>query len=78
MFSLIWTLIIGAVIGLLARLFKPGANPMGWIMNILLGIGGSYVGSLIYKGGGITGFAVSIACAAGLLFVYELVRKKKA
>jgi uncharacterized membrane protein YeaQ/YmgE (transglycosylase-associated protein family) len=34
----------GAVIGLLARLFKPGADPMGWFLTILLGIGGAVAG----------------------------------
>ena len=34
----------GLVIGLLARLFKPGADPMGWIMTILLGILGAVAG----------------------------------
>ena len=38
----------GAVIGLLARLFKPGADAMGWIMTILLGIAGAAIGSYVY------------------------------
>jgi uncharacterized membrane protein YeaQ/YmgE (transglycosylase-associated protein family) len=79
MFSLIYTIIIGAVIGVLARFFKPGADSMGWILTILLGIGGSWVGSyiapMIGLTGRFTGFAVSIACAVGLLFLYELIRK---
>jgi uncharacterized membrane protein YeaQ/YmgE (transglycosylase-associated protein family) len=80
MFSLIYTIIIGAVIGVLARFFKPGADSMGWILTILLGIGGSWVGSYIAPRigltGSFTGFAVSIACAVGLLFLYEFMRKK--
>ena len=38
--SLLYPIIIGAVIGVLARFFKPGADPMGWILTILLGIAG--------------------------------------
>ena len=38
-------LVGGAVIGILARLIKPGADPMGWILTILLGIAGAVVGS---------------------------------
>ncbi|MBU8976548.1 MULTISPECIES: GlsB/YeaQ/YmgE family stress response membrane protein [unclassified Lysobacter] len=76
--SLLYTIIIGAVIGVLARFFKPGADPMGWILTILLGIVGAYIGSLLYARGGIIGFAISIACAVALLFLYELVRKKRA
>ncbi|GAA5077776.1 GlsB/YeaQ/YmgE family stress response membrane protein [Lysobacter panacisoli] len=74
--SLLWTIIIGAVIGVLARFFKPGADPMGWIVTILLGIAGAWIGSLLYGGGGALGFIVSILCAIALLFLYELIRRK--
>ena len=76
--GILYTIIIGAVIGVLARFFKPGADPMGWIVTILLGIAGSYLGSLLYTGGGVIGFVVSIVCAVVLLFVYEIIRKKTA
>jgi uncharacterized membrane protein YeaQ/YmgE (transglycosylase-associated protein family) len=74
--GILYTILIGAVIGILARFFKPGADPMGWIITILLGIAGSYIGSLLYAGGGIIGFAISILVAVGLLFAYEMIRKK--
>ena len=76
--SLLYTIIIGAVIGVLARFFKPGADPMGWILTILLGIAGSYLGSLLYTGGGLIGFVISIIVAVVLLFLYEFVRSKSA
>jgi uncharacterized membrane protein YeaQ/YmgE (transglycosylase-associated protein family) len=80
--SLIYTIIIGAVIGLLARFIKPGADPMGWILTILLGIGGSFAGNYIAPAIGLTGsitrFALSTACAVGLLFLYEMIRKQSA
>lgn len=76
--SLLYTIIIGAVIGVLARFFKPGADPMGWILTILLGIAGAYIGSLLYAGGGAIGFVVSIVVAIVLLFLYEFVRSKSA
>jgi uncharacterized membrane protein YeaQ/YmgE (transglycosylase-associated protein family) len=74
--GILYTIIIGAVIGVLARFFKPGADPMGWILTILLGIAGAYIGSLLYKSGGMIGFVVSIICAIVLLFIYELIRSK--
>ena len=74
--GILYTIIIGAVIGVLARFFKPGADPMGWILTILLGIAGAYIGSLLYKCGGMIGFIVSIICAIVLLFIYELIRSK--
>lgn len=81
MTGIIYTIIIGAIIGILARFIKPGADSMGWILTILLGIAGSWVGSyiapMIGLSGGMTGFFVSIACAVGLLFLFELIRKKK-
>ncbi len=76
--GILYTILIGAVIGVLARFIKPGADPMGWILTIILGIAGSFIGSLLYKGGGGIGFAISIVCAIVLLFVFEAVRKKKA
>ncbi|MGO4781349.1 GlsB/YeaQ/YmgE family stress response membrane protein, partial [Lysobacter sp. 2RAB21] len=72
------TIIIGAVIGILARFFKPGADPMGWILTILLGIAGAYVGSLFYAGGGFIGIIISVVCAVVLLFLYEMIRSKTA
>ncbi|RDZ29359.1 GlsB/YeaQ/YmgE family stress response membrane protein [Lysobacter silvisoli] len=76
--GIVYTIIIGAVIGVLARFFKPGADPMGWILTILLGIAGAYIGSLVYGGGGLIGFIVSIICAIVLLFLYEVIRSKTA
>ena len=75
--GILYTIIIGAVIGVLARFFKPGADPMGWILTILLGIAGAWLGSLLYAGGGFIGFIISIVCAVVLLFIYEMIRKNK-
>ena len=47
MSNLIGAIISGLVIGWLARYFYPGAVPMGWIMTILLGIGGSMLAGAI-------------------------------
>ena len=40
MVSLIGTLVVGLVVGLLARAFKPGDDKLGWIMTALLGVAG--------------------------------------
>lgn len=80
MSGILYTILIGAVIGILARLVKPGADPMGWVLTIVLGIAGAWLGSYVAPmlgvSGGFPGFAVSIACAIALLFLFELVRKK--
>ena len=41
------TIIVGLIVGALARFFYPGEVPMGWIATILLGIGGSLLGGAI-------------------------------
>ena len=46
-FSIIWMIIIGFIVGVLARFFYPGAVSMGFWMTALLGIGGSLVGGVI-------------------------------
>ena len=49
----IWTVIVGLIVGAIARLIMPGAQSMGWIMTSVIGIAGSIVGgfvsSLIWK-----------------------------
>jgi uncharacterized membrane protein YeaQ/YmgE (transglycosylase-associated protein family) len=45
--SIIWMIIIGFIVGLLARFFYPGAINLGFWMTTLLGIGGSLVGGFV-------------------------------
>jgi uncharacterized membrane protein YeaQ/YmgE (transglycosylase-associated protein family) len=72
----------GAIIGVLARFLKPGADPMGWILTIVLGIFGAVIGGQLSVRLGITStlmmWVIAIAAAIVLLFVYEAVSKKKA
>lgn len=75
--GLLGYIIGGAVIGLLARLVKPGADPMGWILTILLGIGGAAIGGYLYPGHGMMTWVVAILAAVVLLFLFEMIRKKK-
>ena len=70
-------LIGGAVIGALARLLKPGADPMGWLMTILLGVVGAVAGGMIV-GSGALAWVVAILEAIALLFVYERMRGRRA
>ncbi|HTZ48904.1 MAG TPA: GlsB/YeaQ/YmgE family stress response membrane protein [Verrucomicrobiae bacterium] len=83
MFSLIWTLIIGLVVGAIAKLLMPGKDPGGWIITMLLGVAGSFVASYLgrlvgwYREGQSAGFIMSILGAVLLLFVYRLIVGKK-
>jgi len=51
--GLVSTVIVGFIVGVLARFFYPGPVPMAWWLTILIGIGGSivggFVGSLIWR-----------------------------
>lgn len=81
--SFIWMIIVGLVAGLLARAIKPGNDPMGWIMTIVLGIAGAFLGGFIASAigvnsdGGFTGLAFSVIGAIILLFIYELIMSKR-
>jgi len=70
----------GAVIGVLARFFKPGADPVGWIMTIVLGALGAWLGSYVAGMLGMTStlmlWVIAIVAAIVLLFVYEALRRK--
>src|SRR5205823_11023905 len=77
-FSIVWMIIIGFIVGALARFFYPGAIPMGFWMTSLLGIGGSLVGgiigSLLFRSEGgkfhPAGIFLSIIGALILLYAY--------
>lgn len=82
--SIIWTIIIGFVVGLLARAIMPGRDPAGFIITTLLGIGGAIVGKFIgqvlgfYREGDAAGFFMSLVGALILLVIYHYFKKKEA
>lgn len=82
MFAFIGTLIVGLVVGLIARALKPGDENMGWIMTIVLGIAGSliagYVGRALgwYQPGQPAGWIASVIGAIILLVVWGMIRKR--
>lgn len=83
MFSFIGTIIVGLVIGLIARAIKPGNDSMGWIMTIILGIAGSliagYVGRALgwYQAGQGAGWIASVIGAIILLLIYGMVTRRR-
>jgi uncharacterized membrane protein YeaQ/YmgE (transglycosylase-associated protein family) len=82
MLAFIGTLIVGLVVGLIARAIKPGDDNMGWVMTILLGIAGSliagYVGRALgwYQPGQPAGWIASVIGAIILLVVWGMIRKR--
>jgi uncharacterized membrane protein YeaQ/YmgE (transglycosylase-associated protein family) len=76
--ELISTLIVGLIVGAIAKFLMPGNDPGGWIVTILLGIAGSFVGTYlagILGMAGPVGWIGSILGAMLLLFIYRLVKK---
>lgn len=75
--ALVWMIIIGFVIGLVARALFPGSDPAGFIMTVILGIVGSlvagYLGQALglYRPGEPAGFLASVIGAMVVLGVYR-------
>jgi uncharacterized membrane protein YeaQ/YmgE (transglycosylase-associated protein family) len=82
MLSFIGTVIVGLVIGLIARAVKPGDDRMGIIMTMILGVAGSliagYIGRALgwYQPGQAAGWVASVIGAIILLVIYGLVRRR--
>ena len=78
---MLWTIVIGFVAGVLAKLLMPGKDPGGIIITILLGIAGSlvanFLGSLVgfYQQGERAGLIASVVGAVLILFVYRRFKK---
>ncbi len=80
--GIVSTIVIGLIVGLIARMLKPGDDNMGWIMTILLGIAGAMVATYggqalgFYTAGQGAGFIGSTVGAIVLLVVVGMIRKK--
>jgi uncharacterized membrane protein YeaQ/YmgE (transglycosylase-associated protein family) len=77
--GLITTLVVGLIVGAVAKLLVPGRDPGGWIVTILLGIAGAFVGTWLgrmvghYQEGQSAGWIASIIGAVILLLLYRLI-----
>ena len=82
-YGVIWTIVIGFIVGVVAKFLKPGKDPGGIIVTTLLGIAGSFGATFIgqalgwYQPGASAGFIVSVIGAIILLVLYGLVTRKK-
>ncbi len=85
--SIIWTLIIGLIVGALARLLLPGKEAfpegaLGWLLTALLGIAGAFIGSFIARTiwageNYAVGWIMSIIGAVLLLLLVRLVMGRR-
>jgi uncharacterized membrane protein YeaQ/YmgE (transglycosylase-associated protein family) len=80
--GLVGTLVIGLIVGAIARFILPGEQKMGWILTCLLGVAGSFVAGYVgqalgmYAVGQPAGFIASVVGALALLFVVGKLRSK--
>ena len=78
--NILWAIVVGLVVGALAKLIMPGRDPGGILVTILLGIAGavlaSYLGRAMgwYAQGQSAGFIASVVGAIILLAIYRLIR----
>ena len=79
---MLYTIVIGFIVGLVARFLMPGRDAAGFIITILLGIAGSFVGSYLgqalgfYLPGQPAGFLMSVVGAMILLFGFRMVQAR--
>jgi uncharacterized membrane protein YeaQ/YmgE (transglycosylase-associated protein family) len=84
MMHLLWTALIGLVVGALAKFIMPGKDPGGIIVTMLIGIAGSFLGTWLgrmvghYQEGESAGFLMSLVGALILLGIYHLYRRSTA
>lgn len=75
--SIIITIIIGFIVGLIAKALMPGRDPQGCLLTTLLGIGGAvlgqYLGQILglYRAGEPAGFFMSLIGAMLLLYLFK-------
>ena len=78
---IIWMVVIGFVIGLVAKMLTPGRDPSGFFITAAIGIVGSLIATYggqalgLYAAGEPAGFIASVIGAIVLLAVYHLVRR---
>ena len=82
---IIWSLIVGLIVGAIAKLVMPGKDPGGFIITMLLGIAGAFVAGVIGRALGLyraddvgPGLIASILGAVLILGVYRMIRGRSA
>ena len=82
MLSVLWTVLIGFVVGVIAKFLHPGKENMGIVVTTVLGVAGSLVATFLgrlvgfYKEGEAAGFLMAVVGAVVLLVIYGMVKGK--
>jgi uncharacterized membrane protein YeaQ/YmgE (transglycosylase-associated protein family) len=80
--GLIGTILIGFVVGLIAKMLMPGRDPGGFIVTTIIGIAGSLLATFLgrtlgwYQVGQSAGFIAALIGAILLLVIYRMVKRK--
>jgi uncharacterized membrane protein YeaQ/YmgE (transglycosylase-associated protein family) len=80
----LWALIIGLIVGALAKFIMPGRDPGGIIVTMLIGIAGSFIATFLgrslgwYREGQGAGFIASLIGAILLLWIYRMIVSRRA
>ena len=80
--SIIWIILIGFVVGLVAKFLTPGRDPAGFFLTAIIGIAGSLLATYggqalgLYRAGEPAGFIGSVIGAIILLAIYHLIRRR--
>ena len=79
--GIIWTILIGFVVGLVAKMLTPGRDPSGFFITAVIGIAGSLLATFggqalgLYRAGEPAGFVGSLIGAVILLVLYHFIRR---
>lgn len=80
---MLWTLIVGLIVGAIAKLLMPGKDPGGFVITMVLGVAGAFIAHLIgsqfgwYVDGEAAGFIASVVGAVVLLVIYRAIVGRK-
>jgi uncharacterized membrane protein YeaQ/YmgE (transglycosylase-associated protein family) len=80
--TILWTILIGFLVGLVAKFLMPGRDPGGFIITVLIGIAGSFVATYLgaamgwYQQGETAGFIAAVLGSIVLLLLYRLLIKR--
>src|ERR687892_2118402 len=81
--GIIWTLIIGLLAGIIAKLLMPGRDPGGFIITMLLGVAGAFLATWLgqaigwYQAGEGAGFIGAVVGAVIILIIYRVIVKRR-
>jgi len=81
--GILWMLIIGLIVGAIAKLIMPGKDPGGIIVTMIIGVAGALLAGFLgrsmgwYSEGEAAGFIASVVGAIILLILYRLIARRR-